>query len=175
MVIFLAGVHGVGKTFLGKPVAESLGFKHATASDLIREELGGQSWQDNKHTSNVNENQEALIAAVSRISKKIPLILDGHFVLRNTYGDIVPLPTNIVNRLAIKSVILMESPSNIIASRLDARGASQSLQEIEEIAIKEVNHARYVCDELNIPFVKLFSTTQEQLRIAVEKSIAGCK
>ena len=46
MVIFLAGVHGVGKTFLGKPVAESLGFKHATASDLIREELGGQSWQD---------------------------------------------------------------------------------------------------------------------------------
>ena len=37
-VIFLAGVHGVGKGFLGTPVATSMGITHLTASQLIREE-----------------------------------------------------------------------------------------------------------------------------------------
>lgn len=33
-VIFLAGVHGVGKGFLGAPVAKDFGVSHFTASQL---------------------------------------------------------------------------------------------------------------------------------------------
>lgn len=168
MVIFLAGAHGVGKTFLGKPVAESLGVKHVTASTLIRDELGSQSWQENKHTSDVDRNQEALIAAVSRISKEAPLMLDGHFVLRNSEGVVVPLPVEIFNRLAIKSVILMESPSDVVALRLEKRGAAQPLQKIEEIAAEELKHAQYVSEQLNVPFLRLLSATEEQLRTTIK-------
>lgn len=175
MIIFLAGAHGVGKTFLGKPAAESLGAIHLTASSLIREELGSQSWRENKHTSDVDKNQEALIAAVSRTSKEIPLILDGHFVLQNSEGVVVPLPVDVFNRLAIKSVVLMESPSDVVASRLESRGSAQSLQKIEEIAVEESKHARYVCNELNIPLVKLLSPTQEQLQITLQNTIAEYK
>lgn len=174
MVIFLAGAHGVGKTFLGKPVAESLGIKHVTASALIREELGSQSWQDNKYTSDVDKNQEALVAAVSRIAKEAPLMLDGHFVLRNSEGVIVPLPVDVFNRLAIKSVILMESPSDVVALRLEKRGATPLLQKIEEIAVEELKHAQYVSEQLNVPFFRLLSATDEQLRTAIE-NIVECK
>lgn len=174
MVIFLAGAHGVGKTFLGKPVAESLGIKHATASTLIREELGNQNWQENKYTSDVDKNQEALIAAVSRISKDTPLMLDGHFVLRNDAGEIIRLPIDIFNRLAIKSVILMESPSDVVALRLEKRGAAQPLQKIEEIADAELKHSQYVSEQLNIPFLRLLSATEEQLQSAI-KNIIGQK
>lgn len=171
MVIFLAGAHGVGKTFLGKPVAESLGIKHVTASALIREELGGQNWKENKHTSDVDKNQEALIAAVSRLSKDAPLMLDGHFVLRNSEGVIVPIPVEIFNRLAIKSVIVMESPSDIVALRLEKRGAAQSLEKIAEIAAEELKHAQYVSEELHVPFLRLLSSTEEQLRTAIKNII----
>jgi len=171
MVIFLAGAHGVGKTFLGKPVAESLDVKHATASTLIREELGSQSWQENKHTSDVDRNQEALISAVSRMSKEGPLMLDGHFVLRNGEGVIAPLPVDIFKRLAIKSVILMESPSDVVALRLEKRGAAQPLQKIEEIAAEELKHAQYVSEQLNVPFLRLLSATEEQLRTTIKNII----
>lgn len=171
MIIFLAGAHGVGKTFLGKPVAESLGIKHATASALIREGLGSQSWQENKHTSDVEKNQEALITAVSRISKDTPLILDGHFVLRNSEGMIVPLPVDVFNRLSIKSVILMESPSDVVALRLKNRGAAQSLQKIEEMALEELKHAQYVSEQLSITFYRLLSATEEQLRSIIRNTI----
>ena len=102
MVIFLAGAHGVGKTFLGKPAAESLGFEYATASSLIRDELGGQqNWERDKRTSDVDGNQEALVTAVSKIIEgdDAVLVLDGHFVLRNESGMLISLPCNIFKRL----------------------------------------------------------------------------
>ena len=40
MTIFVAGIHGVGKTFLAQPAAARLGMRYATASQLIREERG---------------------------------------------------------------------------------------------------------------------------------------
>ena len=63
-VIFLAGVHGVGKGFLGTPVANSIGIVHLTASQLIREEKGQATWGIDKKTSDLDDNQLALIRAV---------------------------------------------------------------------------------------------------------------
>lgn len=37
MIIFVAGVHGAGKTFATKPACQKLGLVHATASQLIKE------------------------------------------------------------------------------------------------------------------------------------------
>ena len=38
MTIFVAGVHGAGKTFATKPACQKLGLVYATASQLIQEE-----------------------------------------------------------------------------------------------------------------------------------------
>ena len=81
MTIFLAGAHGVGKTFLGRPVAKRLGLLHATASELIRQERGRATWNTDRRVTEVDENQEALIAAVQRLSAEgTAVLLDGHFV-----------------------------------------------------------------------------------------------
>jgi len=44
MTIFVAGIHGVGKTYVAKPVAQRLGLRYATASQLIREERCRETW-----------------------------------------------------------------------------------------------------------------------------------
>lgn len=169
MIFFLAGAHGVGKSFLGKPVAESLGIRHATASALIREELGSANWDDGKRVQNVDRNQEALISAVSRTREgHSALLLDGHFVLRNEVGALVPLPVEVFKRLGINGAILLETPSNIVASRLAERGAPQSLTDIEELASAELIHAEHTCLALRIPLIRLLSPREDQLRATVE-------
>ena len=172
MVIFLAGAHGVGKTFLSKPAAESLGLKHFTASTLIREEIISSSWNDSKHTQNIDRNQEALISAVSRITANpCSLLLDGHFVLRNAYGELVELPIDIFRRLGVKSIILIEAPSAIVAQRLTERNAPQSFQAIEEIAAAEQFHAMKVSSELKVNLIKLSSPSESELRSVIQKEI----
>ncbi len=172
MVIFLAGVHGVGKSFLGKPVADSLSVRHATASTLIREELGSVNWDNDKRVRNVDRNQEALISAVSRISNDGGrLLLDGHFVLRDEVGALAPLQLEVFRRLGIKVTILLETPADIVASRLVERGAPQSLTDIEELASAELQHAESTCAALGIPLIRLRSPTESQLRSVVEQLI----
>lgn len=173
MIIFLAGVHGVGKTFLGKPVAESLGIKYATASTLIRAELGTGNWDDQKRTVGIDKNQEALIAAVSRISEDNNiLILDGHFVLKNESEELVSLPIEIFKRLKIKYIILLVAPSDVVATRLSERNAMQTLKSIEELAAAEQEHALLISSELKINLIKLSSPTEGELRLTIQRVIS---
>lgn len=170
MVIFLAGAHGVGKSFLGKPVTDSLGIAYAAASTLIREELGSANWDNDKRVNNVDVNQEALISAVSRIADvSSRLVLDGHFVLRNKEGNLVALPVDVFRRLRIKGVILLEAPANVVVSRLAVRGAPQSLTEVEEIASAELQHSEWICSELQIPLIRLLSPTEGDLHSALKQ------
>lgn len=54
--IFLAGVHGVGKSTIAISIAKTLGFGHFGASQLIREEREKISWTSDKKTSNLYSN-----------------------------------------------------------------------------------------------------------------------
>lgn len=170
MVIFLAGGHGVGKTFLGKPTAEALGFPHATASALIKAELGSANWSEQKQVSDADGNQEALIAAVTRVLEtEGKLVLDGHFVLWGKNGDLVPLPVDVFRRLKVTGVILLEASATAVFQRLEARGASQPVERIEVLAAAELQHATHICQELGIPLLRLSSPTAEDMQSAIAK------
>lgn len=170
----MAGIHGVGKTFLGKPIAESLGLQYATASALIREEMGGkENWNISKKTKGVNENQELLISSVNRIvnSKKGPLVLDGHFVLRNEKGNLVAITTEVFQRLKISSAILLEAPSNVVAERLALRGESQKIEEISMLAEAERENAEAICKAMGIMLEKISSPSSEEMVAAFKRAI----
>lgn len=170
MVIFLAGVHGVGKTFLGEPTAKELGMNYASASSLIKKGLkNNQSWQEDKRTKNIDNNQKILINAVSDLvgSNQVSLLLDGHFVLRNEKGVLTDLPITVFQKLNLSSVILFEAPSNIILERLTDRGAPQPIEQIEELAKAERAHAERVCKSLNIPLLILKMPKKEDLLLTL--------
>src|SRR4051794_30012125 len=118
-VIFLAGVHGVGKGYLGMPVAKALGICHFTASQLIREEKGQATWGTDKKVADLDDNQLALIRAVAQ--KRITdgdILLDGHFMLRNSEGTLTPLEQSVFAQLKLSGVILLTEDTNIIVGRL---------------------------------------------------------
>ena len=173
MIIFLAGVHGVGKTYLGSPAAASLKLPYATASSLIRAELGAANWNEQKRVQDSYRNQEALISAVSKMRKSDRrLVLDGHFVLRDAVGKLAPLSVDVFRCLGIKGAILLEAPADVVFRRLAERAAPQSLESIEELALAELQHSAQVCRELEIPLVQLHAPDEHQLRSAIQALMA---
>ncbi|MGC5802692.1 ATP-binding protein [Ralstonia pseudosolanacearum] len=171
MTLFVAGVHAVGKTFVLKPVCESLGVRHATASQLIREQRGLASWTVSRQVDDIDENQRALIAAVHRLEQEgQKVVLDGHFVLRRAVGVHEQIGLEIYEQLMLHGVLLLEAEDAVIAERLLLRGDDTwSHAEIEVFAQKELQHAEFVCRQLGIPFVRLSSPSEEQVREAVAK------
>lgn len=169
MLIFVAGIHGVGKTFLAKPLALRLGMQYATASQLIREERGRVSWDASKIVDDVASNQAALIAAVGRLrAGGQPLMLDGHFVLRRADNDHERLPAKVFFDLGCVGVVVLTASSAVILSRLSDRGdRSWSVEQIDAFARAEVDHAGEVCDSLAIPLVVLEAPTLERFEAAV--------
>jgi len=163
MIVFVAGIHGVGKTFLGAPAAKQLGIRHVTASQLIREERGLQSWCADKRVSGVDENQAALISAVNRLRSINPkLLLDGHFVLR-VNGEFNEIDTQVFRDLQIGAVLLLEAELDTVIERLQARGGtSWTLSELRTLARREEAHARRVSSALGITYRNLFAPSERE-------------
>lgn len=173
-VIFLAGVHGAGKGYLGVPVAASLGIVHCTASQLIRDERGRATWGKDKLVADVDDNQLALINAVNRRRESTrTMLLDGHFVLRGGAGGLIRLATDVFSSLRLSGVILLCEDAKVIGARLASRdGVSTSSESIAELAAEEAAHARAVCCSLDIPLIVIDSPSEMQLTNAVVQLLA---
>lgn len=161
MTLFVGGVHAVGKTFVLKPVCESLGVRYATASQLIKEQRGLSNWTISRQVDDIVENQRALVAAVKRLEhggEKV--VLDGHFVLRRGVGIHEKIGVETFVQLMVRKVILLETPTAIVADRLLQRGDTTWEQsEIKAFAQQELEHAETVCRQLEIPLVRLSTFT----------------
>lgn len=164
MTLFVAGVHAVGKTYLLQPVCEQLGYRHATASQLIREQRGLANWTVSRQVDSVDENQLALVAAVDRLrAEGQTLVLDGHFVLRLDVNQHQPIDADTFAKLRIKGVLLLEAPPDVVAERLAQRGDDTwAIDEIATFAAQERARAQAVCQHLGVPLVSLIMPTVSQ-------------
>lgn len=170
-VIFLAGVHGVGKGYLGSRVAPTLGMTHCTASQLIREEKGRVNWGADKVVTDVGENQIALIAGLERRrAGSASILLDGHFVLQIAMEEYVRLDLEVFRCLRLTGVILLVEDEMTIVQRLALRDSvSHNPASIARLAGQEAAHANFVCDALGIPLTILSCGNENSLGEAIRK------
>nr|WP_115707639.1 ATP-binding protein [Cupriavidus taiwanensis] len=174
MTLFVAGVHAVGKTIVLKPVCESLGVRHASASQLIKEQRGLQNWTTSRQVGAIDENQRALVDAVQRLKRDgETVILDGHFVLRRAVGIHEKISVRTFSQLMIRGAIVMEAATTTIADRLLQRGdATWDRAEIDIFAQRELEHAEFVCRHLEIPLIRLCSPSAVEVRETVARLLA---
>lgn len=159
MNIFVAGIHGVGKSYLASNTAKKQNFLHTSASELIKEQLNSPSWTLDKRASHIETNQKALIDAVKRhnhAGKR--LLLDGHFVLLDSNEKMIKLESDVFAKLSLDGVILIENDPKIIADRIYKRdGRLTSILFIEKFMNEEKLQAYKVCASLNIKFISLYA------------------
>lgn len=163
MNVFVAGVHGVGKTYLCERAIASQGFVHASASKLIKEQLALPEWNANKLVSDIDGNQRALIAAIQRYTEaKTPILLDGHFLLRDSSGELTEIKTDVFTSLNLSGVILLEKDAQTIRQQIASRdGHDQSLESLKAAMEVERSRAEVVCKELGLPLNVLLAPTEQ--------------
>lgn len=176
MTVFVAGVHGVGKTYLCKQYEGSFNAIHESASELIRKERALADWSIDKKVRDIDVNQIALTRAVKRIcSNGQSLLLDGHFVLIGELAELTPIGVNTFEGLSISSVVLIEAAPSVISSRLSARDLSKSAVDIGNFIQAERAHARAVCDHLGVSLHILYEPDFEEFSRVVSMQFKYAK
>ncbi|MBI6895237.1 AAA family ATPase [Pseudomonas putida] len=162
MVIFVAGVHGVGKTHLCQEMASVTGLRHASASQLIREERRTETWGGDKVVTEIASNQDALNVAVGRILQQDPtLVLDGHFVLKKSPGLFEEVPIETFRRLGLSAIVLIENEPQIIAERLLQRDSNGDAGDLQSFVSSERRAALNVSFKLGVPFFLMHAPSAE--------------
>lgn len=153
-MIFISGVHGVGKTFFTKQLQKKSKIKIFTASDLI-ERYKKVTFSKDKVVSDIEENQDILLKAILEKNKEEKnYLLDGHFCLIGKFGNIERIPYETYEKLNPQAILLLtENPKKIAERRLDRDGIIESVDEIQKFQEMEEEYAYEVAHRLGI---KLF-------------------
>lgn len=156
-VIFVAGIHAVGKSTVCKSVSDELGIPHYTASQIIRDEKSSAVSANSKLVTDVADNQRLLIQGASRILERGRFLLDGHFTMRRkSDGGIESIHEDVFRNLCVGNVVVFTDDPEEISKRMHARdGVLHHVDMIRTHQNAEVAHASYVASTLNIPLVEL--------------------
>lgn len=140
-MIFVAGVHGVGKTFFSNRIKAELEIATYDASEIIAKEKNSEFSKDKK-IKEPNLNQESLIRGVEKIKQREEqFLLNGHFCLLDSLGEIVPLEQSVFEQIAPEKIILLEEAPDIIIERRFVRDK----EKLDSQFIQKFMEAEHVC------------------------------
>lgn len=168
-IVFVGGIHGVGKShFAEKIKARIPAIELLSSSTVLR-------WVDptQKEVEDVSANQDRLIYNLRKIvDVDKPYLLDGHFCLKNTSGQIENIPLETFKAIDPEFIILLEEDIDLVCKRLNNRdGKTYDSDFLTRMASFEYNWATEVARELGVPIYVIrsseFEKTVEQLRCFV--------
>ena len=169
-IIFIGGVHGIGKTALCRSICKKFEVIHHSASELIKR-YGHIEFAPNARVENIDRNQEFLINAIHEYldTSKIYL-MDGHFCLLNQDSIItkIPEPTFIaISPMAI--ILLHDDPRNIHSHLKEKNREIYDLDLLVSFQEQESDYSRFVATKLNVPYLKANPSTEREI---IDKFIA---
>ncbi|MES2366205.1 MAG: ATP-binding protein [Pseudomonadota bacterium] len=158
-VIFVAGVHAVGKTTACAYAADVLRIPHYAASSLIKAEKASAIPVHGKAVADVDGNQVLLIRGVHKACERHDgrIILDGHFTLSKPRGEIEAIALDVFRALELDGVVIFQDEPAVIAERLNLRdggGGNPGAIALHQEA--ELAHAHSISVELSVP-IKILS------------------
>lgn len=160
-IIFIAGVHGVGKTTFCDELKQKLELPSYTASKLIKAFNASLDFPDKK-IKEIDTNQDALLSSINQNVKEQRFLLDGHFVLYNENGKVQKIPSKTFKNLNPSSIILLTEDPQTIYKRLELRGKnSLSINEITLLQNSEISYAKEVSTLLSTKLHIIENNTQK--------------
>lgn len=151
IIIFVGGIHAVGKGTVCEKLSQKFNFEHLSASQVLK--WNEISDSKNKKVQNFSTTQDRLLTNLNRIiepDKKY--LLDGHFTLLNSNGEPEKIDESTFVGIQPQSIILLTSEPKIIFERLKQRDNTKyKLSVLEKMQEMEVEHAKYISKKLDIP------------------------
>jgi len=155
-IIFVGGIHGVGKTTFCNNLSSLVNAEIFSASELIAK-INKQGFNREKRVSNYPESQKLLLIAINKfLHPKKLYILDGHFCLLNINNKIVKIPVDTFQKLKpICIVLLYDSPKNILSRLKERDSVHWDLGLLEDFQNQEIEYSREIANTLDIPYIKI--------------------
>lgn len=155
-IIFVSGIHGVGKGYIAKQIKNEINISIYEASNLIR--LNGVSTDEKKKVSNVKLNQDLLINSINNLKCNETFILNGHTCLLTSDNKIESIDINYFKKINIIGIISVYNDIDIIEDRLYKRDNIHFdkiiLDNLQKI---EVENAKQLSEKMSIPLLSFKS------------------
>lgn len=168
-IIFVGGIHAVGKGTVCEKLTQKFNFEHLSASQVLK-------WNEisdlkNKKVQSFSTTQDRLLNNLSRIiepNKKY--LLDGHFTLLNSNGEPEKIDESTFIGIQPESIILLTCEPKIIFERLKQRDNSNyKLSVLEKMQEMEIEHANYISNILDIPLFNVIGGNTSSIFEYLEK------
>ena len=151
-MIFVSGVHGVGKTYFCNKAKDMLGIITFSASNLISEQKR-VAFSKDKLILDIEDNQKYLMAAIQAIrNSHSRYLLDGHLCLLDGEGMVTRVPVETFDELQPRAIIVLtEEPSIILERRKRRDGINANSEAIGSFQREEMSYAKELAERLGIP------------------------
>lgn len=154
--IFVAGIHGSGKGTICHFLQEKFYGDYISASKLLQ-------WNTkSKLVEDVDDNQVLLLKLLqTHLIHDFLYVIDGHFVLWDNEEQCKKVSDSFFETLRPDAIILAFCDPLIIKERLFRRdNISYSIEKVNELQEKELEHAHHVSDMLNVPLLVVDSSEE---------------
>jgi adenylate kinase len=160
-IAFIGGIHGVGKSTICKHICTETGLLHLTASEVLK-------WKEinidetNKKVVDVHQTQDRLVTNLSLLIKPhYKYLLDGHYCLLTSNGDVEKVPLETFKQLNPFSLNLIIGDVEKIKARLETRDCKPyDIGLLNEMQNSEIAYANELSKVLNL---KLNVGTTEEI------------
>jgi len=155
-IIFIGGIHGVGKGKICSEIFKKTGWIHISASEILRwKEI---SPLEKKEVKNIKSTQDRLRHGLNKlINPNKKYLLDGHYTLLNQEGIPELIEIDIFNHIKPVLYVLVIEEVEIIYQRLIQRDSKHySLERLKEFQKLENNQSTFI------------STTQQKKLIKIK-------
>lgn len=154
-VIFVSGVHGVGKSTVCERMSQQFILPHYSASTLIKDVKNGKV-DKNKIVIDASKNQDYLLSALNELTVNTnAIILDGHFCLQGK-KEIIDIPLETFKGMGVSAVILLiDTPENICARMHQRDNHSFETSTINALQKREKERAKFVAEKIEVPLLEM--------------------
>lgn len=162
-IIFIGGIHGVGKGTICKEIALKTNLIHITASEILKwNEISSTS---NKLVSNISSTQERLIHGLKNlIEKDKQYLLDGHFCLLNSLGEPCKIDEETFDNINPKIISIVIDDVKNIYKRLESRDNKKyDIIVLDKLQEMEIEYAKYLSKKYNIPYIEIKNSDYKSL------------
>lgn len=162
-IIFIGGIHGVGKGTICKEISLKTDLIHITASEILKwDEI---SVSDNKLVTNINSTQERLILGLKNLIKRDEkYLLDGHFCLLNSNGIPSKIDEETFDQIKPKAIAIVVDNVEKTRKRLETRdGKIYDVKVLNQLQQMEIEYAKYIANKYSIPYIEINDGNYTQL------------
>jgi adenylate kinase len=167
-VIFIGGIHGVGKGTICRELERHFLIETVSASELLK-------WSEvskvpgNKAVQNISDTQERLISGFNQL-KGSNYIIDGHFTLFDKDFNVIIVPDEVFQRIKpIHMCIIIDEPKEVAQRLLKRDGIIYDLNKLKDMQLMELDHAKYLSERMNTPLTIIKNGNIKSLLETLEK------